>query len=315
MAQTELRKSSMAFDIPIDKIDQPYGIRHYYDEEQMRDLSNSIGNDGIIQPVLVVESTKPGRYNLVVGSRRLKATMAKGITTILGMLLKDLSTAQIKILAFQENIHRADLTPFEEAWAVFDLVKNEKLGIQGTAKALKKNESWVRKNLKYLSVPNEVKSMVLARQLSFGDVEVLVSMVTDVTEQIKFAKEAVFHHFSPEELRQYILDHPSVTATTKSGQKSEDNTDDQVKPGGKFRPRQGSSESRMLAVTKTMTAQKLIMRLRLAKRMTRAIFRTLASRPADDIVNILVEMKSLRDDLNKNIKKMEEEYNYLLPIV
>lgn len=305
MLETQKDNSRMVFDIPVDKIDKPYGIRHYYDPDAMKDLSNSIGDSGLMQPVLVVKSNKPDRYNLVVGSRRLKGTMAKGQSTIRGMLLSDRTTVEIKVLAFSENIHRAGLTPFEEAWAVFDLVKNEGLGIIATAEALKKSEQWVRRKMKYLSVPEEVKKMVVSGKLGFGHVDALVSMVTNSEEQIKFATEAVFHRFDTDELRQYI--HAHTVEGKSSGNKS-------LQPIRKSRSKNASTEAQMLATTKNMSTQKVLMRLRLIKRTIRVIFSTFSSRKPDDIINLIVEMKNFRNELDKQIKKAEDEYGYLLSV-
>ena len=288
----------------------PFGIRHFYDDESMKDISRSIAGGGLLQPILVTKSDKPGRYNLIVGSRRLKGTMANGTTEIPGILKDNLSSREIKILALSENVQREDLTPFEEAWVVFDLVKNEKMGIAAVAKSLGKHETWVRRRMKYLSVPDEVKNLVLEGKLSFHNVECLVSSVTDPALQIKFATEAVFHRFGPCELREYIADYEAAAVKSKL-QKPQDEASVPAQPE-RFRQTLGDSESRMLRIIKTMTTKKLVMKLTLIRKTMRVVFRSFKQRKAEDIYNLIVEMKKVRAQLDKDIQKAEEEYGYLL---
>ena len=115
------------------------------------------------------------------------------------MILPDLDDSTRLVLALSENLQRQDLTPFEEAWAIFKLVKDNNMGIQGTAKRIDRPEVFVRNRLKLLSLPQEVQELLAHRRLSLAHIDALVSLRSS-EDQLNFAKLAVDHRLSETEL-------------------------------------------------------------------------------------------------------------------
>ena len=108
-------KESDILEIPIKDIrSNPHQPREYFDEESLKELSKSIKEHGLIEPIIVKKSIKG--YDLVAGERRTKAASLAGLTTI-PAIIKDFTDQQMMEIALIENIQREDLSPIEEATA------------------------------------------------------------------------------------------------------------------------------------------------------------------------------------------------------
>ncbi|MEK7565277.1 MAG: ParB/RepB/Spo0J family partition protein [Patescibacteria group bacterium] len=135
-------------------------IRELYEIESLESLGESISEIEVLEPILVVK-TKNDRYELIIGSRRIKASQRAGKETIPAMVIEEELDDKTKIiLALSENIHREDLTPFEEARAILKLISQYGMTLKEVAQSLKREESRVRNRIKLLKLPRDVQELI-----------------------------------------------------------------------------------------------------------------------------------------------------------
>lgn len=166
-----------------------YAIRKYYNPVTLDELGASISEMGTIYPI-VVKDHKGGKYELIIGSRRLRAAQKLRLEKIPALVTSDVDGRQMLELALSENLHREDLTPFEEAWAIMKLINDFGMSLQRVAKSIGRSEGFVRQRIQLLSMPKDVQALVSKGQLSMGHVDVLVGLPS-ATEQQEFATTAV----------------------------------------------------------------------------------------------------------------------------
>lgn len=185
--------------IPVDKIKENIvTLRSEYDMESLEELGDSMGNKGQLQPVIVQHGDGEW-FDLVIGSRRLRAAKAKGQTDIAAFLINKQDPAQLLFIALAENLHRVDLNPFEEAQGFLRLAKEYGLSTKDIAKGVNKPESYIRNRLQLLSMPEEVATLVSERRLSVNMVPPLARLPTG-GDQVRLARFAIKHHLSQTEL-------------------------------------------------------------------------------------------------------------------
>ena len=165
--------------------DQP---RRQFDEEGLRLLADSIREQGILQPLLVV-SAPNGRYRIVAGERRFRAARLAGIATV-PCLVKELDELRQREVALVENLQREDLNPLETAQGIRALMTQYGYTQEKVAQRLGRSRAAVANTLRLLSLPEEVTEMVSASQLSEGHARALAGMKTEA-EQVELARRAV----------------------------------------------------------------------------------------------------------------------------
>lgn len=192
-------------DIPVNKITEGnFAIRKYYPEESLNELVLSFTENGVLQAV-VVEALSGGKYELIIGSRRLRAAKKIKLTTIPAVIVSGIDGRTKLELALAENLHRADLTPFEEALAILRLINEFKMTPAQVAKRIDKEESFVRRRLQLVSLPQEVQKLIADEKISLSHVSTLVNLGTPEL-QAQFARTAVRHNLDEQELKMFIQD-------------------------------------------------------------------------------------------------------------
>ena len=176
--------------------DQP---RKSFDEESISQLADSIREQGVLQPLLVVASGN-GRYRIVAGERRFRASRAAGLKTV-PCIIKDLDVIHEMEIALIENLQREDLNPIDAARGIRALMNQcgytqEKVGVR-----LGKSRTAVTNILRLLSLSDEVTDMVRDGRLSAGHARVLAG-IKDSGEQIRLAQKAVDEGMSVRQLEQ-----------------------------------------------------------------------------------------------------------------
>lgn len=159
-------------DIAVSEIDQnPHQPRVHFDEESLGELAASIGQLGVLQPILV--RPVDGRYQLIAGERRWRAAQRAGLTTIPAVVR---STDDIGAVeqALVENLHREDLTPLEEAAAFQQLIEDFGLTHDDLANRLGKSRSAVSNTLRLLGLPPTVQHLLADGKLSAGHARALL---------------------------------------------------------------------------------------------------------------------------------------------
>ncbi len=148
-----------------------YQPRERFSEKELEDLSRSIKQQGIIQPLLV-RDTGNG-YELIAGERRLRAAKMAGLNEV-PVIIKDVSDENLLELSIIENIHRENLTPIEEAEAYHQLISEFDLTQDQVAQRVGKSRSAVANLLRLRHLPVEIKASITDGTLTMGHARALL---------------------------------------------------------------------------------------------------------------------------------------------
>ena len=164
--------------------DQP---RKSFDETQLSELSDSIKQNGILQPILVRK--KGEKYEIVAGERRYQASKLAGLKEI-PAIVRDIDDAEVFQLALIENLQRSDLTPIEEARGYRQLLDTKGLTQEGLAKILSKSRSAIANTLRLMDLPQEVQDMMEEGQITAGHARAILAVPIEES-RIKLAQKVV----------------------------------------------------------------------------------------------------------------------------
>lgn len=188
-------------EISLSKIEpNPNQPRKNFDREALEELSQSIKQHGVIQPIIVVP--KGDKFIIVAGERRYKACILAGLKTI-PVVIKGYSAKEVKEIALIENLQREDLNPVETGFALKQLIENYHLSQEEVAEKLGKSRSVITNYLRILRLEPEVLSMVERGKLSFAHAKSIVS-IQDRSLQIKLAKKACDDKLSSREVENMV---------------------------------------------------------------------------------------------------------------
>lgn len=159
--------------VPIEYIERnPRNPRRYFDESDLQDLSSSIRQHGIVQPVVV--RTIGDRYEIIAGERRWRAAQLSGLVEI-PVIVRDVDDRTALEIAIVENVQRADLNPLEEALGYELLIAEHGYTQNDLGDIIGKSRSHVANSLRLLKLPNTVREMLAGGDLSAGHARALVS--------------------------------------------------------------------------------------------------------------------------------------------
>lgn len=164
--------------------DQP---RKLFKEAELSELSDSIKQNGILQPLLVRK--KGAKYEIVAGERRYQAAKLAGLEEV-PVIIKDISDAEVFKLALIENLQRADLSPLEEARGYKQLIKERSLTQDEVAKLVSKSRSAVTNTLRLLDLPEEVQQFVEDGLITAGHARAILA-VPSPEGRVKLAQKVV----------------------------------------------------------------------------------------------------------------------------
>ncbi|CAB4581992.1 MAG: ParB/RepB/Spo0J family partition protein [Actinobacteria bacterium] len=162
--------------------------RTVFDESQLAELAASIKEVGVLQPP-VVRDLKNGKYELIMGERRLRASKIAGLTTI-PVIIRATPDNELLREALLENIHRSQLNPLEEAAAYQNLINDFDYTHDILATKVGKSRSAITNTLRLLNLPAAVQRRVAAGVLSAGHARALLTLV-DESEIEKLASRIV----------------------------------------------------------------------------------------------------------------------------
>lgn len=151
-----------------------YQPRKNFDEEKLRELANSIVNNGLVQPI-IVNANGDGKYQIIAGERRYRACKMVGLKEI-PVIIKNLSDKEILEIALIENIQRQELTAIEEAEGYDRLMKEFGYSQSELADAVGKSRSHVANLLRLNNLPDSIKFMINQGQLSMGHARCLIGL-------------------------------------------------------------------------------------------------------------------------------------------
>ena len=178
----------------------PFQPRKRIADEQLKELSDSIKVDGILQPV-VVRRKGPG-YELIMGERRLRAARLAGVASI-PVVIRDVSDADALRLAIVENIQREDLNAIEEAQAYRRLISEFNASQGDVAGMVGKDRSSIANTLRLLNLPEEIQSMIQDGTLSSGHARALLALATQ-KEQLAMAQRIIEKDLSVRQVEQEV---------------------------------------------------------------------------------------------------------------
>ena len=162
-------------EIPVEAVaPNPVQPRTHFDEEALAELEQSIREVGLLQPI-VVRETSPGAYELVMGERRLRATKEVGLATI-PAIVRDTGDDVMLRDALLENLHRQQLNPLEEAAAYQQLLDDFGATHEELASRIGRSRSTITNTLRLLHLPPPVQRRVAAGVLSAGHARALLGL-------------------------------------------------------------------------------------------------------------------------------------------
>ena len=174
--------------------DQP---RRAFQEESIAQLAQSIKDQGMLQPILVVPE-EGGRYRIVAGERRWRAARVAGLETV-PCVVRDLDVVQQMEIALIENLQREDLNPIEVAQGIRSLMQQCGYTQEAVAARLSKSRPAVANLLRLLTLPEEIADMVREGALSAGHARVLAGLEDDGAKH-SLARQAIDNGWSVRQL-------------------------------------------------------------------------------------------------------------------
>lgn len=175
--------------VPIDSVVpnrlQP---RTVFDEEKIRELTDSIREQGIIQP-LIVSPMEEGRYELIAGERRLRASRMAGLEEV-PVIIKKVDDEGLLALSLIENIQREDLNPIEEARAFQELTQQFGYTQDDVAKKVGSSRTAVTNSIRLLTLPRVIQEDVASGRYSAGHARAILA-IEGLHEQLKVRERII----------------------------------------------------------------------------------------------------------------------------
>ncbi len=166
-------------------IPNPSQPRKNFENKELKELSSSIKNQGLIQPI-IVKPTKDNQFQIIAGERRWRACQLNGMHEV-DCVIKDLDDTNVLEAALIENIQREDLNVIEEANAYKGLIDIKKINNESLSKIIGKSSSHVSNILRLLELDQKIQEMVISGDLSMGHARALIG----VPDAINKAKEII----------------------------------------------------------------------------------------------------------------------------
>ena len=195
--------------------------RKMFDEDALEELSNSIKEVGIIQPLILQKRDK--YYEIIAGERRWRAAKLAGIKEV-PAVVKDYTEKEIVEVALIENIQREDLNPIEEAVAYQKLIKEFNLSQDEVAKRVAKGRTTITNTMRLLALDERVQQMVIDLMLSSGHARTLVT-IEDKEAQYQLALRMFDERLSVREAEKLVN---SYKKSLEEGPKEEKKMDPSV---------------------------------------------------------------------------------------
>lgn len=187
-AQTETGSAVSDTLVDINKIQpNPNQPRTHFNETLLQELSESIRENGVLQPLLVRK--KGQKYEIIAGERRYQASKLAGIEK-LPVIIKDVDDQKMLELALIENLQRSDLNPIEEAKGYKQLLKESGMTQEALSKAVSKSRSAITNSLRLLDLPDEVQQFLFDGKMTAGHARAILAVPYEEA-RIRLAQKVV----------------------------------------------------------------------------------------------------------------------------
>ncbi len=222
------RRSTGVKVIEVDHIDSnPEQPRLAFDEETLEELAASIREHGVLQPILV-RPIDEGRYQLIAGERRWRASRIAGLATI-PALVEDIDDDTALEISIIENLQREDISPLDEA-AMYDrMIRDHGYSIRKLADKLGKDKGYLENRLRLADAPSEIRELVSLRKDTLSHAYELMK-VEDPRKRKRLADQVARNELSLVKLRERIEGRPA--RATRDGEESPVQVDTAPGPSG-----------------------------------------------------------------------------------
>ncbi len=169
--------------LPISSITaNPNQPRKSFDEDSLNELADSIKSQGVIQPI-IVEEYAPGKYSIIAGERRYRASQIAGLDKIPG-IIKSFGEIQRMEVSLIENVQREDLNPIEEAFAYQYLIQKSGYTQEDVAKKVGKSRSAITNSIRLLNLPDTIKDDLISGLITSGHARAILSLVNPADQML-----------------------------------------------------------------------------------------------------------------------------------
>ena len=190
--------------LPVDLIKpNPNQPRRYFEHKALQELSQSIKQQGVLQPLIVrIHPVLKGCFELVAGERRWRALKLAGQTEA-PVIIKNLGDDEALEVALLENIQREDLTPIEEGQCYHELMQLHGLTQEELASKLGKDRSTIANTVRLLVLPKAIQQDIEMGRISAGHARALLS-ISEPTEQLKLRERLLLNKWSVRETEKQV---------------------------------------------------------------------------------------------------------------
>ena len=217
--------------------------RKNFDEDKLAELANSIRANGVIQPLIVRESS--GGYELVAGERRWRASRLAGLRTV-PCIVRNFDDRQNAIVAIIENMQREDLDPIEEALGLKSMTEKYGFTQEQVSESLGRSRTYITNSIRLLKLPEEIQRYVSSGQMSAAHGRTIIN-IPDKAKQKEIADKIIRNDLS-------------VRATERLAEKVKDELKPERKKRKKAAPEDKAKAAEIAAVERelmTLTGTKV----------------------------------------------------------
>lgn len=189
----EARQASLLAEIPLTRIERnPQQPRVEFSEAELEELSASIREHGVLQPLLVarkpLEPGQPERFEIIAGERRWRSAQRAGLATVPCIIHDDLTERERLEISLVENLQRKDLNPIEEGRAYLRLYTEFGLLHEEIAKRVGKSRPAVSNTIRLLDLPELIQASLIKGEINYGQARALLSVLDPAQRQVLFEK-------------------------------------------------------------------------------------------------------------------------------
>lgn len=197
----QMKAEKEVISVPITKVRQnTYQPRKFFNEEALKELSESIREYGVLQPITVRRFGD--RFELIAGERRLRASQLAGLSEVPAIVV-NLTDTESAVLALIENLQREDLNYIEEAEGYYNLIKEHDFTQEQLAGKIGKKQSTIANKLRILKLNENIKRLLLKNNLTERHARALLKLPSDDL-QIKVIEEIIKKSLNVKKTEQYI---------------------------------------------------------------------------------------------------------------
>lgn len=203
-----------------------YQPRSHIDEDGLKELVDSIEEQGVIQPILVrlkKSDRKIKKYEIIAGERRFRAAQLAGLKEV-PIIIRDVDDKSAAVMALIENIQREDLNPLEEARGIQRLIEEFGLTHQEAARAIGRSRSATSNLLRLLNLSEPVQRLVAEGQLEMGHARALLTV--EGAEQLLLADEIIHRELSVRAAEQLVSQHKENAGEVKKARPTQKKSGD-----------------------------------------------------------------------------------------